>query len=177
MARHPGLVSALVERRHRYTAEQVIVSAHAYGSAKLLHHMRHEGTLTGLSDQLGQRARTNSEQLIWSRPYGAWKADPEQVHISPGIVAITSGVWPDPETSIEPVYYGVGSDLMALCSPTTSIGDQEHPTEHWLNTSSATPARSSGRGCPTLVGADGGDAVHADPGHVDRAVLERRHAA
>jgi hypothetical protein len=30
------------------------VAAHAYGSAKLLHHMAHRGKLTGLSDQLGQ---------------------------------------------------------------------------------------------------------------------------
>ena len=46
------------------TAGQVIVAAHAYGSAKLLHHMQHKGRLTGLSSQLGQRARTNSEQLL-----------------------------------------------------------------------------------------------------------------
>ena len=30
---------------HTYTAEQVIVAAHAYGSAKLLHHMQHKGHL------------------------------------------------------------------------------------------------------------------------------------
>jgi len=50
--------------RQRYTAGQVIVAAHAYGSAKLLLHMQHEGRLPGLSSQLGQRARTNSEQLL-----------------------------------------------------------------------------------------------------------------
>jgi hypothetical protein len=47
-----------------YTVEQVIVAAHAYGPSKLLHHMQHKGRLTGLSNQLGQRARTNSEQLL-----------------------------------------------------------------------------------------------------------------
>jgi hypothetical protein len=50
------------------------VATHAYGSAKLLHHMAHKGKLTGLSDQLGQRARTNSEQLLSiTRSYGEWK--------------------------------------------------------------------------------------------------------
>jgi choline dehydrogenase-like flavoprotein len=106
--RHPGWAQRAAHlHHHTYTAEQVIVAAHAYGSSKLLHHMRHKGRLTGLSNQLGQRARTNSEQLpVITRPYGEWKRDPEKIHIMPGSVAITSGVWQDAVTSIEPVYYG-----------------------------------------------------------------------
>jgi cholesterol oxidase len=54
--------------------------------------MQHEGHLTGMSDQLGQRARTNSEQLLAvTRTYGQWTRDPEKIHITPGSVAITSG--------------------------------------------------------------------------------------
>ena len=38
-ARHPGWAQRAAHlHHHTYTAEQVIVSAHAYGSAKLLHH-------------------------------------------------------------------------------------------------------------------------------------------
>lgn len=135
LTRHPGWAQRAVHlHHHRYTAEQVVVAAHAYGSAKLLHHMRHEGTLTGLSDQLGQRARTNSEQLLnVSRPFGAWKRAPEKLHITPGSVSITSGVWPDPQTSIEPVYYGVGSDVMAFLLTYHQHGDQKHPTRGWLS--------------------------------------------
>ena len=59
-----GRSAAAHLHRHTYTAEQVIVAAHAYGSAKLLHHMQHKGRLPDLSSQLGQRARTNSEQLL-----------------------------------------------------------------------------------------------------------------
>ena len=143
-ARHPGPIG-LLERRHAYTAAQVIVSAHAYGSAKLLHRMKHEGTLAGLSEQLGQRARTNSEQLIAiQRPYGAWKADPDELHITPGSVSITSGVWPDPETSIEPVYYGVGSDVMALLMTYHQQGTQEHPTRNWMHEFIHHPAKVLG---------------------------------
>jgi cholesterol oxidase len=132
VARHPGLVGR-AERRHHYRAEQVIVSAHAYGSAKLLHRLKHTGTLPGLSDQLGQRARTNSEQLLLiTRPYGEWKHDPEQIHVTPGSVSITSGVWPDPETSIEPVFYGVGSDVMTLMTTYHQHGEQKHATLGWL---------------------------------------------
>src|SRR5262245_46807366 len=119
--------------RHTYTAEQVVVAAHAYGSAKLLLHMQHEGRLRGLSSELGKRARTNSEQLLEiTRTHEQWKRDPEKIHITPGSVAITSGVWPDAVTSIEPVYYGVGSNVMALLFTYHQHGVQQHPFASWL---------------------------------------------
>src|SRR5262249_31527983 len=103
-ARHPRWAQrARHPRRHRHTAEQVIVAAHAYGSAKLLHHMQHKGRLRGLSSELGKRARTNSEQLLYiTRTHEEWERDPDRIHIMPGSVTITSGTWPDPVTSIEP---------------------------------------------------------------------------
>jgi len=52
-ARHSGWLQRAAHLHHqRYTAAQVIVSAHAYGSAKLLHHLKHEGTLSRLPDRL-----------------------------------------------------------------------------------------------------------------------------
>ena len=118
---------------HTYTAEQVIVAAHAYGSAKLLLHMQHKGRLTGLSSQLGQRARTNSEQLLAiTRTHGEWKRDPDKIRLTPGSVSITSGVWPDPVTSIEPVYWGVGNDLFAFLVTYHQHGEQKHPTAAWV---------------------------------------------
>ncbi len=95
--------------------------------------MKHKRRLTGLSSQLGQRARTNSEQLLAiSRPYGEWKRDPEKIHITPGSVAITSGVWPDAVTSIEPVYYRIGSNLLSLMFTYHQHGEQKHPTLSWI---------------------------------------------
>jgi cholesterol oxidase len=68
-ARHPGWAQRAAHlHHHTYTAEQVIVCAHAYGSSKLLHHMRHEGKLAGLSDQLGQRARARTLSSSCSSP-------------------------------------------------------------------------------------------------------------
>jgi cholesterol oxidase len=133
-ARHPGWAQRAAHRHHRaYTAEQVIVAAHAYGSAKLLHHMQHEGRLTGLSSQLGQRARTNSEQLLAvTRTHEQWQHDSQKTHIAPGSVAITSGVWPDAQTSIEPTIWGVGSDLFAFLVTQHQHGQQEHATVSWL---------------------------------------------
>ena len=133
-ARHPGWAQRAAHlHHHTYTAEQVIVAAHAYGSAKLLLHMQHEGRLTGLSSQLGQRARTNSEQLLAiTRTHGEWKRDPEKIRLTPGSVSITSGVWPDPVTSIEPVYWGVGNDLFAFLVTYHQHGEQKHPTAAWV---------------------------------------------
>ena len=133
-ARHPGWAQRAAHlHRHTYTAEQVIVAAHAYGSAKLLLHMQHEGRLPGLSSELGQRARTNSEQLLSiTRTHGEWKRDPEKIHITPGSVAITSGVWPDAVTSIEPIYWGVGSNVFAFLATYHQHGEQKHPIASWL---------------------------------------------
>jgi len=132
--RHPGWAQRAAHlHHHTYTAEQVIVSAHAYGSAKLLLHMQHTGRLPGLSSELGQRARTNSEQLLAiTRTHGQWKRDPEKIRITPGSVAITSGVWPDALTSIEPVCWGVGSDVFAFLVTYHQHGEQKHPTASWL---------------------------------------------
>jgi cholesterol oxidase len=133
-ARHPGWAQRAAHlHRHAYTAEQVIVTAHAYGSAKLLHHMQDKGRLRGLSGELGQRARTNSEQLLYvTRDHEEWKRDPEKVHITPGSVTITSGVWPDAKTSVEPTYWGVGSDVFALLGTYHQHGEQRHPLESWV---------------------------------------------
>jgi cholesterol oxidase len=133
-ARHPGWAQRAGHLdHHRYTAQQVIVAAHAVGSSKLLHHMQHKGRLTALSSELGQRARTNSEQLLSvTRTHGEWKRDPEKVHITPGSVAITSGAWPDATTSIEPTYLGVGSDIFAFLVTYHQHGEQKHPTTSWL---------------------------------------------
>jgi len=132
--RHPGWVQRAAHlHRHTYTAEQVIIAAHAYGSSKLLLHMQHKGRLTGLSRQLGQRARTNSEQLLAiTRTHGQWAVDPEKIHITPGSAAITSGVWPDAVTSIEPTIWGVGIDVFAFLLTYHQYGEQKHPTLSWL---------------------------------------------
>jgi cholesterol oxidase len=145
-ARHPGWAQRATHLHyHAYTAEQVIVAAHAYGSSKLLHHMQHKGDLKGLSSQLGQRARTNSEQLlVIARPHSEWERDPEKIHVAPGSVAITSGVWPDAVTSIEPVYYGIGSSLLALMFTYHQHGEQKHPTLSWLNELVQHPAQALG---------------------------------
>ncbi|MFC7527279.1 GMC oxidoreductase [Actinoplanes sp. GCM10030250] len=91
-----------------FTADQVILSAGALGTQRLLHAMRDTGVLPHLSDRIGRLTRTNSEALVGA----ATKEVPEQP-FSTGI-AITSSFHPDPHTHIEPVRYGPGSNSMGL---------------------------------------------------------------
>ena len=132
--RHPGYAQRAAHAQHHvYTAEQVIVAAHAYGSAKLLLRMQHSGRLPGLSGELGHRARTNSEQLLGiTRTHEQWERDPQKIRITPGSVAITCGVWPDDVTSIEPVCWGVGSDVFAFLTTYHQHGQQKHPISNWI---------------------------------------------
>ena len=46
------------------TADQVVLAASALGTQRLLHRMKAEGHLPGLSDRLGELARTNSESIL-----------------------------------------------------------------------------------------------------------------
>ena len=89
--------------------EQVVVAAGTYGTQRLLHRMRDEGDLPRLSPALGKLTRTNSEALLGA---GTLEVDPS-VDYSTG-VAITSSFYPEPDTHVEPVRYGRGSNAMGL---------------------------------------------------------------
>jgi cholesterol oxidase len=91
-----------------FTAREVVLSAGALGTQRLLHAMRDTGVLPRLSDRLGALTRTNSEALLGAQT----PAVPEKP-FSRG-VAITSSFHPDAETHIEPVRYGPGSNAMGL---------------------------------------------------------------
>jgi cholesterol oxidase len=98
----------------------VIMSAGALGSQKLLHAMRDTGVLPELSDQLGHLTRTNSEAIL-----GASRVRPE-TRITEG-VAITSSFYPEPDTHVEPVRYGVGDNAMGLLSSLMTDGGGRAP--------------------------------------------------
>ena len=104
------------------TAEHVVLSASALGTQRLLHRMRDEGHLPAISPRLGHLSRTNSESIL-----GAIAPD-TSVDYSEGI-AITSSFHPDPETHIEPVRYGRGSNLMSLLQ--TVLTDGDGPAPRW----------------------------------------------
>ncbi len=108
-----------------FTADQVVFSAAALGTQKLLHQLKGEGDLPHVSDRLGVLTRTNSEAIL-----GALAPD-LSVDYTQG-VAITSSFHPDEHTHIEPVRYGKGSNAMALMQ--TVLADEvegEHRLKTW----------------------------------------------
>jgi cholesterol oxidase len=108
--------------RRTLTAEQVVFSASALGTQRLLFRMRDRGHLPALSARLGHLSRTNSESIL-----GAIAPD-TSVDYSQG-VAITSSFHPDEHTHIEPVRYGKGSNVMSLMQ--TVLTDGEGPLPRW----------------------------------------------
>ncbi|MEA1904158.1 MAG: GMC oxidoreductase, partial [Actinomycetota bacterium] len=102
--RHPGLWR---RRGRTFTASQVVFSAGALGTTKLLLALAEKGRLPAMSDRLGHLVRTNSEIIL-----GATSRTTD-VDYSRG-VAITSSIHPEPRTHIEPVRYPKGSSAMGL---------------------------------------------------------------
>ena len=91
----------------RFTCRAVVFAASALGTMDLLFRLKQKGSLPAISDQLGNRVRTNAESLIGVRV-------PRSLEdLSKGI-AIGSGIYIDQDTHIEAVRYPEGSDAMGL---------------------------------------------------------------
>jgi cholesterol oxidase len=105
-----------------FTADQVVFSAAALGTQKLLHQLKGDGDLPNISDRLGVLARTNSEAIL-----GALAPD-HTTDFSRG-VAITSSFHPDEVTHIEPVRYGKGSNAMSMLQ--TVLADELPHEQRW----------------------------------------------
>jgi cholesterol oxidase len=91
-------------RVHR--ARGVVISAGPLGTNKLLQRCRLGGSLPRISNRLGELVRTNSEAVLTVTV-------PEDYHDDLiKRVAITSSIYPDPNTHIETVTYGNDGDSM-----------------------------------------------------------------
>jgi cholesterol oxidase len=121
-------------RSRTLSAEQVIVAAGTYNTQRLLHRMKDEGRLSRLSSALGRLSRTNSEAIL-----GAVAKSPEG-DFTRG-VAITSSFYPDPDTHVEPVRYGKGSNSMGLLQSILTVPVAGRPRwRTWLNEVASSPA-------------------------------------
>ena len=100
---------AWVNRERRVQrARGVVVSAGPLGTNKLLQRCRLKGSLPRISERLGELVRTNSESILTVTV-------PEDYHEDLiKRVAITSSIYPDPNTHIETVTYGDGGDSMRI---------------------------------------------------------------
>lgn len=108
----------LVKPTRSVRARNVVLSAGALGTLRLLFRCREiTRSLPRISAKLGTMVRTNSESILGSTERSS------QTDYSQG-VCITSIFHADAVTSIEPVRYPAGSDLMRfLSSPLVSTGE------------------------------------------------------
>ncbi|WP_422736897.1 FAD-dependent oxidoreductase [Micromonospora sp. WMMD729] len=119
----------LRRRRQVIHADQVVFAAGALGTQRLLHEMKATGALPRLSDQLGALTRTNSEAILGAS-IPRQRARQQRTDFTEG-VAITSSFHPDPQTHIEPVRYGRGSNAMGLLQSLLVDGGP-HRVRRWL---------------------------------------------
>ncbi len=87
-------------------ARGVVVAAGPLGTNKLLQRCRLNGSLAKLSARLGELVRTNSESILTVTVPEDYPQDLIKR------VAITSSIYPDPNTHIETVTYGDDGDSM-----------------------------------------------------------------
>jgi cholesterol oxidase len=96
----------LRRRRSTLTARGVVLAAGALGTNELLAECRHRGSLPRLSARLGELVRTNSESI------NAVTAPDDERDFAKS-VAISSSIYPDPDTHVEVVTYGRRADSMS----------------------------------------------------------------
>jgi cholesterol oxidase len=93
--------------RRTHTARGVIVAAGALGTNTLLQRCKARGALPKVSDRLGYLVRTNSEAVT------AVTTKNDRLDFTKSI-AITSSIYPSPDTHIENVTYGRYADSMSF---------------------------------------------------------------
>jgi cholesterol oxidase len=93
--------------RQRIRTRGVVFAAGALGTTRLLFRCKLNHSLPDVSSRLGQRVRTNSESVL------AVTAPDAKDDYSKG-VAISSSIYTDANTHIEPVTYGAGADSQSL---------------------------------------------------------------
>ena len=96
----------LRKRRSTLTARGVVIAAGALGTNKLLANCRHRGSLPRISPRLGELVRTNSESI------NAVTAPSDERDFAKS-VAISSSIYPDPDTHVEVVTYGRSAGSMS----------------------------------------------------------------
>ncbi|MGH2865376.1 MAG: GMC oxidoreductase [Solirubrobacteraceae bacterium] len=106
----------LRKERRVQRARCVIVSAGALGTNRLLQRCRLSGSLPRISARLGELVRTNSESILAVTVPEDYPDDLTKR------VAITSSIYPDPNTHIETVTYGNDGNSMHRLN-TLLVGD------------------------------------------------------
>ena len=129
---------AWARRRERtFTAGGVVLAAGALGTNQLLADCRHSGALPRLSPALGKLVRTNSESI-------QAVTAPDDSRDFARSVAITSSIYPDPDTHIEVVTYGRAGDAISrLFTVMTGPGTRATRPLKWIAAMLRHPLRTA----------------------------------
>ena len=159
----------LRKERRVQSARGVVVAAGPLGTNKLLQRCRLRGSLPRISARLGELVRTNSESIL---AVTVPEDYPEDLIKR---VAITSSIYPDPNTHIETVTYGDDGDSMHRLY-TLLVGDGTRVTRplKLLGQILRHPKRLARCCSQALVAADDHPARDADARQRDRAAPPQR---
>jgi cholesterol oxidase len=112
------------KRRQKLNARGVVVAAGALGTNQLLANCKRSGALPRISNRLGYAVRTNTESI-------QAVTAPDDGRDFANSIAITSSIYPNPDTHIEVVTYGQGADSMSTLY-TLMTGDGSRLTRPFL---------------------------------------------
>ncbi len=119
--------------RREIRVRGVVFAAGALGTNKLLANAKHNGSLR-ISDRLGELVRTNSEAILGITVPEDF---PEDIT---NRVAITSSIYPDPDTHIETCVYGdAGGSMQYLNTILTGDGTRVTRPLKWAATAIRNP--------------------------------------
>ena len=155
----------LRKERQVQRARGVVVSAGPLGTNKLLQRCRLNGSLGRISARLGELVRTNCESILTVTVPEDYPDDLIKR------VAITSSIYPDPNTHIETVTYGDDGDSMHRLY-TLLVGDGTRvtrPLKLLAQVAAAPEAPGAGAVPETLVAAHDHHPRDADARQRDRA--------
>jgi cholesterol oxidase len=129
---------AWLRRRERtLTARGVVVAAGPLGTNRLLADCRHAEALPRLSERLGHVVRTNSESI-------QAVTAPDDSRDFARSVAITSSIYPDPDTHVEVVTYGrAGNAISRLFTVMTGPGTRATRPMKWIAAMLGHPLRTA----------------------------------
>jgi cholesterol oxidase len=112
--------------RRTVTARGVVIAAGPLGTNKLLAECRHRGELPRISERLGDVVRSNTESI-------QAVTTPDDSRDFARSIAITSSIYPDPDTHIEVVTYGHGGDAISrLFTVMTGAGTRVTRPLKWM---------------------------------------------
>lgn len=121
--------------RRELRARGVVFAAGALGTNRLLAQIKHTGSLR-ISDRLGELVRTNSEAIL------AVTVPEDYPDDLTDRVAITSSIYPDPDTHIETCVYGTdGGSMQYLNTILTGDGTRVTRPLKFLGTALRHPAK------------------------------------